>query len=440
MDPSRRRRALATVFGVVFLDLLGFSIVIPILPYYTRAFFPGPGNEVVIGALAASYSVMQFLFAPLLGSLSDRYGRRPVLLVSIAGSVLAWTVFGLASALWMLFVSRMLAGAMGGNISTAQAYVADVTPVEERAQALGLLGAAFGLGFVFGPAIGAVLSFPEVVGAVDGVVDGVAITRYSLPAFAAAAASLVALLVGSVALPESRDLGTATERRSQVAQLRDAVANDAVRDLLVAFFLLSFAFAGVQTMFIPYVADVYGYSESQASLLLTYIGVLAVVVQGGLIGPLTRRFDAVRLTAAGTGLLAVALGAIPFARELSVLFPDLTGVAGFLTPALFALLFVLALLSLGNGVVNVTLAALVSTRASADRQGSAFGLTQGAGSLARAVGPVVMGGAYAAVGFRAPFVFGAVLVVPVLLIAARLKRPADAAPAEEQPTDPGHVR
>ena len=385
---------------------------------------------------------MQFIFAPLLGSLSDRYGRRPVLLLSIAGGVVAWTIFGLATALWMLFVSRMLAGAMGGNISTAQAYVADITPVEERAQALGLLGAAFGLGFIFGPAIGAVLSFPEVVGAVDGVVDLVPITKFSLPAFAAATASLVAVVVGLVALPESRELGETTERQSQISQLVAAVRNPDLRGLLAAFFLLSFAFAGVQTMFIPYVADVYGYSESQASLLLTYIGVLAVVVQGGLIGPLTKRFSPVRLTFGGAALLAIALGAIPFTRDLGVLFPDLTGVVGFLTPALLALLFVLALLSLGNGVVNVTLSALVSTRASADRQGSAFGLTQGAGSLARAIGPVVMGGVYASIGFRAPFVLGAAIVVPVLGIAVGLGRTtADATDVEEAtPTDPGHVR
>lgn len=437
MDDSRRRRALAIVFGVVFLDLLGFSIVIPILPFYTRAF---GGNELVIGLLAASYSVMQFIFAPLLGSLSDRYGRRPVLLLSIAGGVVAWTIFGLATALWMLFLSRMFAGAMGGNISTAQAYVADITPREERARALGLLGAAFGLGFIFGPAIGAVLAFPEVVAAVDGVVDFVSITKFSLPAFAAAIASFVAVAVGFVALPESRELGEGAERQSQLAQLVAAVRNPALRGLLAAFFLLSFAFAGSQTMFIPYVADVYGYSETQASLLLTYIGVLAVIVQGGLIGPLTKRYEPVPLTFSAAALLALALGAIPFTRDLGVLFPDLTAVVGFLTPALLALLFVLALLSLGNGVVNVTLSALVSTRASDDRQGSAFGLTQGAGSLARAIGPVVMGGVYAGIGFRAPFVLGAAIILPVLGIAVGLGRAIAVDPEEAVPTDPGHVR
>lgn len=439
MDATRRRRALGVVFGVVFLDLLGFSIVIPILPYYTRTFVSGPGNEVYIGLLAATYSALQFLFAPLLGSLSDRYGRRPVIMISVAGSVVAWTVFGLANALWVLFVSRGLAGAMGGNIATAQAYVADITPREKRAESLGLLGAAFGLGFVFGPGIGAVLSFPAVVGFVDGWVDVVPVTPYSLPAFAAAVASLVALIVAAVALPEpDRDRGS--ELPSQVAQLTAALRDADVRGLLAAFFLLSFAFAGVQTMFIPYVADVYDYSEPQASLLLTYIGVLAVVVQGGLVGPLTDRYDPGRLTFAASGVLAVALVAIPFTRQLGVLFPDLTVVAGFLTPALLALLFVLALLSLGNGVVNVTLAALVSTRSAGDRQGSAFGLTQGAGSLARAVGPVVMGSVYAGVGFQAPFLLGAALLLPVLGIAVQLGRVPPVDSDDHVPRDPGHVR
>jgi DHA1 family tetracycline resistance protein-like MFS transporter len=419
VSETGRRRAIAVVFFVVFLDLLGFSIVIPILPFYTRFF---GGNELVIGAVAATYSLTQFLFAPVLGTLSDRYGRRPVLMLSVAGSVIAWTLFGLANGLVLLFVSRGLAGAMGGNISTAQAYVADVTPPADRAQALGLLGAAFGLGFIFGPAIGAVLSFDAVVAAVDGLLPAIIpINRFSLPAFAAATASFVALTVAFFFLPESRERQTAAGK-SQWGQLLDASRNPDVRGLLMAFFLLSFAFSGVQVMFIPFVADIYGYSESQAALLLTYIGVLAVTVQGGLIGPLTRRFDEPTLTVAGAGLLLVALTSIPFAPELGGVFPSLTGVAPFLTPALLALLFVLGLLALGNGVVNVTLSALVSRKASAERQGSAFGLTQSAGSLARTVGPVLMGGAYTAIAFWSPFVLGGLLLLPVVGLAIVFRR------------------
>jgi MFS family permease len=440
MDEAARKRGLAIVLAVVFLDLLGFGIIIPILPFYTRS-FPG-GTEFVIGLLAASYSAMQFVFAPLLGSLSDRVGRRPVLVLSLAGSVVAWTVFGLASALWLLFLSRMLAGAMGGNLSTAQAYVADVTPPERRAAALGYIGAAFGVGFIFGPGLGAVLSFDATVAAVDSVVPAaIPITRFSLPSFAAAFASLCGVVVATLFLPESRPASADAEesaRPSAIAQLRTAVGTAGLRELLSAFFLVSFAFSGVQIMFIPYVADIYGYTAAQSALLLTYIGVLAVITQGVLIGRLTARYGPVPLSIAGALVLVVAVGALPFSRSLAPLLPNLTGVAPFLTDDLLGLLVILTFLPVGNGILSVTLTALVSQRAGADVQGSAFGITQGAGSLARTVGPPVMGGLYAVVGYWAPFVAGSLLLVPVVVLAARLDRSDP--PVEPRPADPGHVR
>ena len=449
MRVEGHRRGLAIVLAVVFLDLLGFGIVIPILPYYTRS-FPG-GTEFVIGLLAASYSAMQFVFAPLLGSLSDRVGRRPVLVLSLVGSVLAWTVFGLANALWLLFAARMLAGAMGGNLSTAQAYVADVTPPTERAQALGYIGAAFGVGFIFGPGIGALLSFDATVAAVDGLLPtAVPITRFSLPSFAAASASLCGVVVALLFLPESRPPGTpdaevagtadgdAPARPSAIAQLRAAVQAPGLQLLLVAFFLVSFAFSGVQIMFSPYVADVYGYTAAQSALLLTYIGVLAVVTQGLLVGPLTARFSPVTLSVAGATTLVVSVGLLPFSRTLGAVLPDLTGLVGFLSADLLGLLVVLTALPVGNGILSVTLTALVSQRAGADVQGSAFGITQGAGSLARTVGPPVMGGLYFAVGFWSPFVVASFLLVPVALLVRRLGT-TETVPTPPA-TDPGHIR
>jgi MFS family permease len=436
------RRALAIVFGVVFLDLLGFGIIVPILPFYTRS-FPG-GTEFVIGLLAASYSAMQFLAAPLLGSLSDRYGRRPVIVLSLAGGAVAWTVFGLADALWTLFLARSLAGAMGGNLSAAQAYVADVTPPERRAGALGLLGAAFGLGFVFGPGIGAVLSFDATVAAVDGAVPAaVPITRFSLPSFAAAALSLAGAAVAVAFLPESRSLASddavgGSGRPSQVGLLLEAARSAALRPLLAAFFVTSFAFSGVTVMFIPFVADVFGYTASGSALLLTYIGVLSVLVQGVLVGPLTERYSSSRLAPAGAAVLTVGLVGLPATPLLAGGLPDLTGLVGFLDADLLALLVVLGVIPVGNGILNVSLTALVSTTAAGDRQGSAFGVTQGAGSLARTVGPVVMGGLYTLLGYRAPFLLGAVLLVPVLFIASRLEEPRE--PVEPGPVDPGQAR
>ncbi|MFD1646725.1 MFS transporter [Haloarchaeobius litoreus] len=403
-----RRRAMFAVVLVVFLDLVGFGIVIPILPFYVRSFAV---SDFYIGLLAASYSVMQFVFAPLLGRLSDARGRRPVLVLSLFGSVVAWTVFGLAGALWVLFVARMLAGAMGGNIATAQAYVADITPPTERAAALGILGASFALGFIFGPAIGGVLASDAAVATARDVFPAfVPATRFSLPSFAAAGMSLFAIVVALAFLPEPDRRRTAGERETLLGSFRTALADANLRGLVVAFFLVSLAFSGVQVAFIPWLADTFGYGEPEAALFLTYVGVLGVVVQGGLVGRVSRRIGDTRMAVVGATALTVALAAIPFAPTLGRALPAVAS----LPPSAFALVLVLPLLSFGNGLLNAALGALVSRSASAERQGSAFGVTQGAGSLGRTVGPPAMAGLYAFAAHWTPFVVGGLLVVPVV--------------------------
>ena len=418
---SGRRRALWTVVFVVFLDLLGFGVVVPVLPFYVRSFGVG---DTFIGLLAASYSLMQFLFAPLLGRLSDGRGRRPVIMLSLAGSVVAWTVFGLAAeftaygvavGVGVLFLSRMVAGAMGGNIATAQAYIADVTPVERRAGALGLVGASFSLGFVFGPALGGVLASDPVVSAArDALPAVVPATPYSLPSFAAAALSLLSLVFAAFFLPEPERKRTAGGRETLVTQFRAALADRALSPLVVSFFVVSVAFAGVQVMFIPLVADNYGYDASQAALLLTFVGVLGVLNQGVLVGRLARRYRDASIAFVGAGLLLVSFVALPFSPEVGALLPHVGGPA-WLTPALVALLLSLALLSLGNSLLNVALSTLVSKSTTPDRQGSAFGVTQGAGSLGRTVGPPVMAAMYAFLVYWSPFVAGVALLVVVLV-------------------------
>jgi len=417
------RRAVATVVFVVFLDLVGFGIVIPILPYYVRSFGVG---DVFIGLLAATYSLTQFLAAPTLGRASDRWGRRPILMLSLAGSAVAWTIFGLgdqvgesagaAAGVAVLFLARALAGAMGGNIAAAQAYVADVTPPERRAGALGLVGASFSLGFIFGPAIGGALASETAVRVASGLPIPLPATPFSLPAFGAAAMSLVALVVAVGALeepPRHRAIGA---RSTIVADFRAALGDPALRGLVLAFFLVSVAFAGVQVMFIPFVADAsaYGFDASAAALLLTYVGVLGAVNQGVLVGRLADRFGSGRLAVAGATILFVSLAALPFAPVLGGVVPPFAG-PPWLTPELVALLAVLGLLSFGNGLLNPSLAALVSANSSADRQGTAFGVTQGAGSLGRTVGPPIAAALYAAV-YWSPFVAGAVVVLPVVAL------------------------
>lgn len=415
--PSNRR-ALAAVVAVVFIDLVGFGIVIPILPFYVRSFGV---SDVFIGLLAASYSLMQFVSAPYLGRLSDERGRRPVIMLSLAGSAVAWVLFGLGAELQSLFglvgglgavfAARMLAGAMGGNIAAAQAYIADVTPREERAAALGLIGAAFGLGFVFGPALGAVFASDSVVAAADALLPAaVPTTRFSVPSFAAAGFSLLGLLAATLALPEPERKRGPAAVQGIVAQFRGALADSALRPLVAVFLLWSLAFSGVQVAFIPFVADVYGYDASGAGLLLTYIGVLGVLNQGIVVRALTRRVSDARIALSGAVLLVVALAALPFTPLLGrVLFPAVGPLSG----AVVALLVVLAGLSTGNGWLSVGASALVSASADDANQGSAFGVTQGAGSLGRTVGPPLMTALYVA-AVAAPFLLGAALTAVVV--------------------------
>ncbi|WP_418285483.1 MFS transporter [Halorubrum sp. DTA46] len=448
------RRALAVVIGVVFIDLVGFGIVIPILPFYVRSFGV---SDAFIGLLAASYSLAQFLAAPTLGRLSDRIGRRPVLLASLAAAGVAWVAFGYAgesgarfgttAALVTLFASRTFAGAMGGNIAAAQAYVADITPRDRRAGALGLVGAAFALGFVFGPAIGGLLAADPVVARADALFPAfVPATPYSLPSFAAAGMSFLAVAVGFVYLEEpnrTRPVADATTdtpdgaadaitdtpaaaaaspippRTTLVGQFREALSSAALRPLTVAYFVVAVAFAGVQVMFIPYVADAFGYDATAAALLLTYVGVLGAINQGVLVGRLSRVVPSRTLVAGGAVVLAGALVAIPATGVVDRVAGDVAvgGPAWFTLP-LVALLVALAALSLGNALVNVSLATLVSASATDAEQGSAFGVTQGASSLGRTVGPPLMAVLYT-VAVAAPFLLGALLLVPVAIAFAR---------------------
>nr|WP_142986352.1 MFS transporter [Halorubrum cibi] len=426
---SNPRRALAVVIGVVFIDLVGFGIVIPILPFYVRSFGV---SDAFIGLLAASYSLAQFLAAPTLGRLSDRIGRRPVLLASLATAGVAWVTFGYAgesgarfgttAALATLFASRTLAGAMGGNIAAAQAYVADITPRDRRAGALGLVGASFALGFVFGPAIGGLLAADPVVARADALLPAfVPATPYSLPSFAAAGMSFLAVGVGGLFLEEpDRDRsGGSAARTTAIGQFREALDSVTLRPLTVAYFLVAVAFAGVQVMFIPYVADAFGYDATAAAFLLTYVGVLGAVNQGVLVGRLSRVVPSRTLVAAGSVVLGGALVAIPTTGVVDRVAGGVAvGGPAWLTLPLVCLLVALAALSLGNALVNVSLATLVSASAGDAEQGAAFGVTQGASSLGRTVGPPLMAVLYT-VAVASPFLVGAVLLVPVAVAFGR---------------------
>ncbi|MDT8324406.1 MAG: MFS transporter, partial [Bacteroidota bacterium] len=271
-----KRTPLAIIFTITFIDLLGFGIVIPIIPSYAGSSFQA--SDVTVGFLVASFSFAQLLFTPVWGRLSDRFGRRPILLLGLLLTVISYVLFGLAASLPMLFFSRLLGGIGGANISAAQAYISDVTRPEDRAKGMGLIGAAFGLGFVFGPFIGGVL-----------VEYG-----YSVPGFAAALLSALALLTAIFALPESLPAERRGEHGAAEISLRMLIAalrRPRIGMLLLLFFLITFGYANIYATFPLISVREFGYSDKEVGYLFGFIGIISAATQGGLIRMLSSRFE-----------------------------------------------------------------------------------------------------------------------------------------------------
>lgn len=354
---------LLIIFATVFIDLIGFGMVIPILPYYahTEPFLATPLD---IGFLFASYSLMQFFFSPLLGRLSDRYGRRPILFFSLLGSAVGYLVIGLANTLFLVFLGRIIGGISGGNISTAQAYIADVTSKENRAKGMGLFGAAFGLGFILGPAIAGILS------------------KYGVhvPFFVAAGLSFVNALALFFILPESIKPGlngNLTARKNRLLELFDSLADKTFRDLNIVYFLLITAFSIMTYAFVLYTSFRFDYNAEQNGYLFAFVGVVAIVAQGVLFSKLAKAFGESALIVVGCLLLVVSLVALPFVS------PQVGGMA--------MLLVSLAVLSIGNSLASPGLTSLASKSADEHDQGRTMGIMQSGASLARTVGPVIGG-------------------------------------------------
>ncbi len=347
------RRTLATLFLIVFTDLVGFGIVIPLLPLYADHFRPAPW---LFGLLMASYSAMQFIFSPVLGRLSDRVGRRPVLLFSLAGSVAGYILFAFANTMVMLFVSRLLAGVCGANIATAQAVIADTTPPEGRARGMGLIGAAFGLGFIAGPALaGLLLHFGA-----------------SAPGLGAAAFSAVAFAMALVFLPETRQPGVepaAARFASPFARLARGWSDRKLAPLLLLGFLVVTGFAGFEVTFAQFLHGRLDLPHDRVSYMFVYVGVVAAIVQGGLVGRLNARLGESRLVVIGLTCTAIGLALLAGAHHLG------------------PVLAVLPVVAFGMGVVTPSLSSLVSRGAARDEQGAALGAFQSMGSLARVLGP-----------------------------------------------------
>ncbi|NDJ36925.1 MAG: MFS transporter [Chloroflexi bacterium] len=407
---------LLTIFLIVFTGILGFSFILPLVPYYGDAYGL---SDAMIGLLVASFPAAQFIGTPVLGRLSDRHGRRPILMVSVTGTVLSLIVFGLSAPIgtWLaetvftgagtttmivivLFASRIMDGLTGGNISVAQAYITDETTEENRASGLALVGVAFGLGFVFGPATGGFLS-----------------TQFGLaiPALVAAGISTISLLLVILVLPESLpveeradDLGEAQpDRRLNLDALRIALSKPLVGALLGTTFFFLLAFAILQGIFTLYALRRFGVNEQQAGLLLTYVGIISIIVQGGLIKPLTKVFDDFQLIVGCTGLMAVSLLG--------------WGLAG----SIPALLVVLAGVAASGGMMNVILRSALTKVTARSETGGVLGIQSALESLTRALGPAVGGWMLATLGTWAPGIFSGIellILLPVVYVVFIVKR------------------
>ena len=378
------KKRLFSILLVVFIDLLGFSLILPLLPYYAETF---NASKFVTGLLIAVYALMQLIGAPILGRLSDRYGRRPILLVSVFGTFLGFLLLGVANALWILFAARILDGITGGNLSVAQAYISDVTDAKNRAKGLGLIGAAFGVGFIIGPVTGGILSQ----------------YGYNVPAFVAAGLAFINFILIYAWLPESltkekmEQLGEQKKPSVTLDALVTALKRPFTGSLLITRFFFSLAFAIFQTIFSLYALAKFNLTARDTGFVLTYVGVLSVFVQGFLVGRLTNRFREDHLITFAVALMAVSL------------------LGWALAPSVFWLLVVLTPTSISGGILNTLLSSTLTKAVAPQEIGGILGLSASVESSTRIIAPILGGALLEKVGTWSPGAFGAIVMVGVTI-------------------------
>ena len=372
----------------IFIDFAGFGIVLPLLPFWAERLGAG---AVGVGLILTLYALAQFIFTPVLGTLSDRYGRRPVILASLVIEALSLALSALAGSLAILLVARFMSGLGASNIGSAQAVVADVTPVERRARGMGLIGAAIGLGFVVGPALGGL----------------VAPLGPAVPFWVAMLVALANALLVLRFLPETRRRETACApvpfatrgMGGVLAGWRWVLRNRAVGRLVVINLLFTVAFTAMEAVFPLFTQHSFGWKAIQNGYIFTYAGSVIVLMQGGLVGRLVKRWGERRLLIAGLGMLAAGLALLSWSTNLALL------------------LVALGIVSIGDGAVTPVVSALLSCASPPTRQGETLGLAQGVAGLGRILGPLAAGSIFALGGPGAPFMLGSVLVALAALIA-----------------------
>jgi len=397
---------LLTIFIIVFVDLLGFSLILPLLPYYAEKYGASPFT---VGLLVASYAAASLIGSPMLGRLSDRFGRRPILLVSVFGTLIGFLFLGFAApigeglakliappaanafVLGVLFFARILDGLTAGNLTVAQAYISDVTDAEKRAKGLGLIGAAFGLGFIIGPAVGGLLSK----------------TSYSLPAFVAAGIASLNLVQIFFVLPESlteerrRELGGHRRPPFTLKALLTALDRPIVGPLLHVRFFFGLAFATFQSIFALYAQYKLGLGADKTGYILAYVGILSVIVQGGLVGPLTKHFRERWLIITGLWLMTFSLLAWAF------------------VPNLVVLLIVILPLAMSGGVLGTVIQSAITKAVQPQEIGGMLGIAGALESLTRIIAPIVGGTLLGNLGTWAPGIFSAILMAWAVWFAYR---------------------
>lgn len=377
------RRALFTIFLIVFIDLLGFGIVLPLLPYVAERY---QANAFQIGLLTATYSFFQFIAAPILGRLSDRYGRKKILIISQFGSVIGYLLLGLANSLPLLFISRMIDGITGGNISIAQAYIADVTTSKDRAKGMGLIGAAFGLGFAIGPALGSLLY---------------QIGGFSLPAYFAAAVGTLTIILTAFTLKETVNVEkqrTSPKTKLSFQEFLNVMLTHPIGLIILAFFMLSFAFSSMQGTFALWAEHTLGYGPTQIGYIFSFVGIGAIITQLLILPRVVNRFGERPVFIYATLLLALGLLVMPFSLHFGLL------------------ILANLLLILGNGLAGSTSQSIASENVNPEEYGGTMGIMQSGSSLGRILGPVIGGYLFNLVNPNTPFFVAGIIVLIIFFM------------------------